>query len=528
MLFNSPEFIFLFLPVVVLLHFTLAAWSVNAAVVATTISSLVFYAWWNPPFVALPVVSILANFWIARRMTAAKPDAARYLLIAGVAANLALLCYFKYSNFLLSIIDGRKNIPPNVPLALSFTTFVQIAFLVHVYKRRPTVDFSRYALFVAFFPHLIAGPIVRWNSLGPQLADRARYRVDWNNVALGLTIFTFGLAKKVLLADSLAPHVAPVFDAAARGEAVTALAAWGASCAFIVQVFFDFSGYSEMAVGIGLLFNFRLPMNFAAPLRAPNMFDLWRRWHITLSRFFRDFVYIPLSLRHSGTLRHAINLLLTMVVAGLWHGANWTFVIWGAYLGVVLLINQAWRALRGPGRPTAAGRFLGWLMTFIAFVFGGAFFRGADIGASWHLIKAMGGFGGTTQLAGLAVAPGSSDLSQGSAGLGDTTLVANIVRDWDLWAVQHGYVTEQFLRAWFGNTWSIAATFSTLVALAIVLFVPDTMEIVGYREGEAHSNWRRSFLTWRITPAWLAAMVALFAAAFLVIGRVSEFYYYQF
>src|SRR5437660_12679603 len=175
MLFNSPEFIFIFLPVAVLIHFALAAWRVNSAVVATTISSLVFYAWWNPPFVALPIVSILANFWLARWMTAVEPDAAKRLLIAGIAANLALLCYFKYSNFFLSVIDGRKNVPPNVPLALSFTTFVQIAFLVYVYKRRPFVDFNRYALFVSFFPHLIAGPIVRWNGLGPQLADNARY-----------------------------------------------------------------------------------------------------------------------------------------------------------------------------------------------------------------------------------------------------------------------------------------------------------------------------------------------------------------
>ena len=525
MLFNSPEFIFLFLPVAVLLHFALAAWRVEAAVVATTISSLAFYAWWNPPFVALPIVSVLANFWLPRWMTAVEPGAARRLLIAGIAANLVLLCYFKYSNFFLSVIDGRKNVPPNVPLALSFTTFVQIAFLVYVYKRRPFVDFNRYALFVSFFPHLIAGPIVRWNSLGPQLADKARYRVDWNNIALGLTIFTFGLAKKVLIADSLAPHVAPVFDAAARGEPVTAVAGWGACFAFAAQIFFDFSGYSEMAIGLGLLFNFRLPMNFAASLRAPNMFDLWRRWHITLSRFFRDFVYIPLSLGHSGTVRLAFNLLATMVLAGFWHGANWTFVAWGAYLGVILLMNQTWRAMVGPHRPTAVGRFFGWFLTFVSFAAGAVFFRGADIGTSWHLIKALAGFGGTTRSAASDL---GSDFSQGSAGLGDTTLVAHLVRDWDLWAVRHGYVTEQFLHTWFGNTWTIGATFTTLIALAILLLIPDTMEIVGYREGEAHSDWRRSWLTWRSTPAWLAATTALFAAAFLLIGRVSEFIYYQF
>jgi alginate O-acetyltransferase complex protein AlgI len=527
MLFNSPEFIFLFLPAAVLLHFGLAAWRVDTAVVATTISSLAFYAWWNPPFVALPVVSILVNFWLARWMAGATPELARRLLTAGIAANLALLCYFKYSNFFLSIVTDRPNTPPNVPLALSFTTFVQIAFLVYVYKRQPFVDFSRYALFVAFFPHLIAGPIVRWNSLGPQLADKARYRVDWNNIALGLTIFTFGLAKKVLIADSLAPHVARVFDAAARGEPVTAVAAWGGCTAFAAQVFFDFSGYSEMAIGLGLMFNFRLPMNFAAPLRAANMFDLWRRWHITLSRFFRDFVYVPLSLGRSGAFRLAFNLLVTMVLAGLWHGANWTFVAWGAFLGAILIINQLWDAVRGPGRPSAAGRLGGWFATFTAFVISMAFFRAADIQTSSHLLVAMTGVG-TNPAADLALAVGASDFSQASAGLGDTSVLANIVRDWDAWAVGRGYVSEQFLRIWFGGTWSIAATFSTLIALAILLLAPDTMEIVGYREGEAHSDWRRSAPVWRTSPAWLATVTALFGLSFLLIGRVNEFLYYQF
>src|ERR1043166_3635948 len=271
MLFNSPEFIFLFLPVAVLLHFGLAAWRVDAAVGGTPISSLAFYGWWNPPFLALPIVSILVNFWLARWMARAPPELTRRLLLAGIAANLALLCYFKYSNFFLSIVAGRPNTPPNVPLALSFTTFVQIAFLVYVYKRQPFVDFSRYALFVAFFPHLIAGPIVRWNSLGPQLADKARYRIDWNNIALGLTIFTFGLAKKVLIADSLAPHVARVFDAAARGEAGTSLRAWGAPPAGAPGFFFVFSVCGGRAGVRALLFFFPLPMNFAAPLRAANM-----------------------------------------------------------------------------------------------------------------------------------------------------------------------------------------------------------------------------------------------------------------
>jgi D-alanyl-lipoteichoic acid acyltransferase DltB (MBOAT superfamily) len=195
MLFNSPEFIFLFLPAALALHFSLARWSITAATVATTISSLLFYAWWNPPFVVLPILSIAANFWLAKRIVAAEKSGARHWLIVGICADVLVLCYYKYADFLLSIVDGHRAVPPNVPLALSFTTFVQIAFLVYTYRRRTLPALSRYSLFVAFFPHLIAGPIVRWENLGRQLDDKARYRIDWDNVALGLTIFVLGLVK---------------------------------------------------------------------------------------------------------------------------------------------------------------------------------------------------------------------------------------------------------------------------------------------------------------------------------------------
>src|SRR3954451_18795972 len=343
MLFNSSEFIFVFLPFAVLLHFALARWNVAAAVTATTLTSLLFYAWWNPPYLLLPILSIAANFLIARAMRAAPESTARRLLVAGIVVNLAVLGWFKYGDFAISIFEGRKPHAPEVPLALSFTTFVQIAFLADVWRRRKAVSFSVYAMFVAFFPHLIAGPIVRWEELGPQLRDRGRYRPDWNNIALGLTIFFLGLAIKVLIAARPSPHVGAVFDAAARGEALTAAAAWGAADAYTAKLYFDFSRYSDMAIGLGLLFNLRLPINFAAPLRATNIIDLWRRWHISLSRFLRDFVYLPLGGAAGPPARRTINLFLTMVLGGLWHGANWTFVLWGAFHGVLLATNHAWR-----------------------------------------------------------------------------------------------------------------------------------------------------------------------------------------
>jgi alginate O-acetyltransferase complex protein AlgI len=504
MLFNTPEFIFIFLPAALFVHYWLARRSPDAAIVGTTISSLVFYGWWNPPFVLLPILSICANYLLAKKMVAADKETNRRLLIAGIVANLLVLCYFKYADFLVSILDGHATRPANVPLALSFTTFVQIAFLVDVYRRRIPLEFRRYGLFVAFFPHLIAGPIVRWSSLGRQLGDPERYRVNWDNVALGLTIFIFGLVKKVLLADSLAPHVSGVFDAATRGEPVTAFAAWGACTAFAAQIYFDFSGYSDMAIGLGLLFNYRLPINFAAPLRATSLFDLWRRWHITLSRFLRDFLYIPLGFGRPGPLRKSMNLMITMMLGGLWHGANWTFVAWGAFHGVLLLINVAWREFRGPGRPGPAGRLLGWALTFGTFAAGAVFFRAADIHGSWHMITALAGFGD---------AP-----------------VAGLHFQSDDWMIRHGYVSDEFVRAWLGATWSVVGTLWTAAALFIILAVPDTMEITGYREGDAQSDWRRpvGFLAWRPSPVSVGIAMIMFIVVFLNVGRVTEFLYYQF
>jgi alginate O-acetyltransferase complex protein AlgI len=505
MLFHTSEFIFLFLPAAVALHFILARHSPHAAIVGTTITSLAFYTWWRPPFVLLPVLSILANFWIASYFTRLDERAAKRLLIIGIVANVAVLAWFKYADFVVSIFEGRKPGLPEVPLALSFTTFVQIAFLVDIYRRKARVEFAPYAMFVAFFPHLIAGPIVRWSELGPQIAEKFRYRVDWNNIALGLTIFTLGLSKKVLIADRLAPHVGPVFEAAANGAPLTAIAAWGAAFAYSAQLYFDFSGYSDMAVGLGLLFNLRLPINFAAPFRATSIIDLWRRWHISLSRFLRDFIYVPLGGGAKGPARRSFNLFATMTLGGLWHGANWTFIAWGAFHGVLLTINHAWRKLRGEREPTRAGRFAGWLATFIAFVIGMVFFRAADIGAAVLILKAMAGFGGTTGKEEIKVA-------------------------WDFWSMRMGYVSEDFARVWIGSHWSVVGSLLTAGALLVAFIIPDTMELTDYREGEPHSQWRRNvgLLAWRPSVPWLVVLALLFGAVFANLLQFTEFLYYQF
>ena len=291
---------------------------------------------------------------------------------------------------------------------------------------------------------------MRWNSFGRQLGDDARFRLDWSNVALGLTIFIFGLAKKVLIADALSPHVGAVFDAAAKGDPVTAIAAWGAAFAFSAQIYFDFSGYSDMAIGLGLLFNFRLPVNFAAPLRATSILDFWRRWHITLSQWLRDYLYGPLTFGRPMGWWRAIAVMITMTLAGLWHGAGWTFVVWGAYHGCLLIINTIWQRVT-PEReePTRAGQLVGWALTFTAFVVGAVFFRAADIETSWRLLAAMGGFG-------------------------HPPIAEAITLQHDWWAIRQGWISEAFIRTWLGSTWSATGTALTLLALAIALFVPDT------------------------------------------------------
>jgi alginate O-acetyltransferase complex protein AlgI len=503
MLFNTPEFIFLFLPCALALHFVLARWSLDAALLGTALSSLFFYAWWDPRFIVLPLVSIALNLWIAREMIA-RPTMARELLIAGIVGNLLALGYFKYTGFLVAILARSQPPVPSVPLALSFTTFVQIAFLANVYMERKAPDLRSYSAFVLFFPHLIAGPVVRWSSFGTQLRDPSRYRWNWDNVALGLTVFVFGLAKKVLIADPLSPHVTHVFDAADQGAPIMAAAAWFAVFAFAMQVYFDFSGYSDMAIGLGLLFNYRLPLNFAAPFRSPSEFDLWQRWHVSLSRLLREFVYVPLCSKKPGPVRRGMALTVTMLISGLWHGANWTFLAWGAVHGVALVVNMIWRNLRGVPRAVFGAKFFGWAITFLVFAVSLAFFRAPNIESSWRLFAAMAGFG-------------------------HAPVPEHLTLNLDTWAIRLGFVSEELVRSWFGATWSVAGSLWTLAALAIALLVPDTMEIVDYREDDdLRSNWRRQTWKWRPTLGWFALIAIIFVVAVNAMKNANEFFYYQF
>ncbi|MBI4517425.1 MAG: MBOAT family protein [Deltaproteobacteria bacterium] len=386
MLFNSQAFVWAFLPVV-LLGYGLAVRRGRAvAITWLTATSLFFYGWWNWRYVFLLLGSLAFNYvWglLLRR------HANRALLTCGIALNLTVLGYFKYANFLVdtaNIVAGAswRIEPVALPLAVSFFTFEQITYLVDAYRGAPYgQNFLSYCLFTTFFPRLIAGPIVRPAEILPQLNRVSTFVLTPANVATGLFVFAIGLFKKVILADTLAPWAAPVFD---RAPAVFFADAWGATLAFALQLYFDFSGYSDMAIGLAQLFNIRLPENFSSPYQARSMIDFWRRWHITLSSFLRDYLYIPLGGSRRGEVRHYLNLLITMLLGGLWHGASWKFVLWGGLLGLCLAINHLWRRSRIE-LPTA----LSWALTFAAILVAWVIFRAPSLARAQLVLLAMVG-----------------------------------------------------------------------------------------------------------------------------------------
>src|SRR5262245_12878625 len=407
MLFNSPEFIFVFLPLALLGCVAAAHLAgANGAVAVLVAASFIFYAYWRVDDLILLVVSIAFNYVvgqaIARMVDQGEAQAARRLLVAGIAFNLLLIAVFKYSGFFArsanSILGLDLTVPQfELPLGISFFTFTQITFLADVYGRR-TRETSplRYALFVTFFPHLIAGPILHQRMMTPQFQQKTFGRPDLDQISAGLIFFVVGLFKKQLLADPMGSYANPVFDAAAAGSAVTPWEAWAGTLAYTMQIYFDFSGYSDMAVGLGLLFGVRLPVNFASPYKAESIVDFWRRWHITLSQFLRDYVYIPLGGNRDGRIMRYRNLLLTMLLGGLWHGANWTFVIWGGLHGLFICVNHAWQGLSVPhfGLPLWIRRSLSCGITFLSVVLAWVPFRADSLATTLRLWRIMAGFEG--------------------------------------------------------------------------------------------------------------------------------------
>jgi D-alanyl-lipoteichoic acid acyltransferase DltB (MBOAT superfamily) len=403
MLFNSLEFILVFLPITLIGFFVLAG-RANARVALgwLTLASLFFYGWWDPKYLLLIIASFMFNFFVGRRLLAA---ASKGVLAFGVTVNLLVLAYYKYAGFLSFNIEWLTGVDIGLshiilPLAISFHTFQQIAYLVDAYRGEARTDsFVNYALFVTFFPQLIAGPIVHHSEMLPQFKNRLIYRLNLDNLALGISIFVIGLAKKVILADGIAVYATPVFTAARAGADPTLFEAWGGALAYTFQLYFDFAGYSDMAIGLGLMFNIRIPINFNSPYKAVNITDFWRRWHITLSRFLRNYLYIPLGGNRRGPARRYANLMITMLLGGLWHGAGWTFVMWGGLHGMYLVINHAWQALRRRlghdlSRSTFLGRVAGRSITFLAVVVAWVYFRAESFDAANRILSGMIGLNG--------------------------------------------------------------------------------------------------------------------------------------
>ncbi|RMH12330.1 MAG: MBOAT family protein [Planctomycetota bacterium] len=409
MLFNTYIFLFAFLPVTLVGYFVLTARDKTrpAAIAWLVIASLFYYGYWEPKYLALIGVSILVNYAFGLVLSDETRSGVqrRSVLVTGTAINLGLLGYFKYAAFTVNSVNavfGLELPAPHIvlPLAISFFTFQQIAYLVDAYRGLTReYRFIDYCLFVTFFPQLIAGPIVHHKEMLPQFEEKSALRPRADNFAVGMTILVIGLFKKVVIADTVAVFANLMFDGAAAGHEPTFAEAWLGSLAYTFQLYFDFSGYSDMAIGLGRLFGIKITVNFNSPYKARNITEFWRRWHMTLSRFLRDYLYISLGGNRKGPTRRYINLMVTMVLGGLWHGAGWTFVAWGTLHGIYLCVNHLFHAIRkkigwaassdGPVMHLSART-----LTFLVVIVGWVFFRATSFDAAWVVLESMAGLNG--------------------------------------------------------------------------------------------------------------------------------------
>jgi D-alanyl-lipoteichoic acid acyltransferase DltB (MBOAT superfamily) len=391
MLFNSYEYIFFFLPFTFFIYFTLLQKRLLLGAKAFLVfASLFFYSWWNIAYLPIILLSMLFNFVIGNSLNENYKKVKihrKSLLLFGIVANVALLGYFKYSDFFLQNFNWFMGAHISLlhlalPLGISFFTFQQIAYLVDSYKNETKeYDFLSYALFVTFFPQLIAGPIVHHKEMMPQFASRWNLVKNYRNIAAGLFIFSLGLFKKVVIADNFATIADKGFDTM---PVLSFTEGWTTSLSYTMQLYFDFSGYTDMAIGAALLFNIVLPINFNSPYKALSVQDFWRRWHITLSRFLRDYIYIPLGGNRKGNLKTYWNLLVTFLIGGIWHGAGWTFLFWGFLHGVALIINHMWRSLN-----MQLPKILAWFITFNFVNIAWVFFRAKDWESAIKVLHSM-------------------------------------------------------------------------------------------------------------------------------------------
>lgn len=408
MLFTTATFALAFLPFVLATYFLVGHYSHRSAAAWLFGASVFFYGYWMPEFTALLLGSIAMNFWVGRRLIQARVGMeirrGRLWLLSGLFFNLGLLAWFKYSNFLLdnySTLTGAYVSKLNIilPIGISFYSFTQIAYLVDTFHGKvKETDPVHYGLFVTYFPHLVAGPVLHHAQMMPQFASHSTYRLNAGNFCAGILIFALGLIKKIILADGISPYADAVFNAADTATAVSSSEAWLGALAYTAQLYFDFSGYSDMAIGISLMFNVRLPFNFNSPYQSVNISEFWRRWHISLSTFLRDYLYITLGGNRRGAVRRYFNLGITMVLGGLWHGASWSFVVWGALHGVYLMVNHGFQVampkkVRDQFSRSLSWRLVAWCVTMICVVVAWVFFRAQTLAAAIGILCAMFGVG---------------------------------------------------------------------------------------------------------------------------------------
>ena len=397
MLFNSYTYILLFLPAALLGYYLLARRSDSLSKIWLVIASLFFYAYWLPTYLVLIVGSIVVNYILSTNIISQRAKetprvSPRAVLVLGLLFNLGLLGFYKYADFYITNVNAALGLQIPLlylllPLAISFFTFQQIAYLMDVYHGEVgSYGLLDYALFVCFFPQLIAGPIVHHRETMPQFADAENRRFNPQNFSHGVFLFSLGLFKKVIIADTFAVWANAGFD---DTSSLSFLAAWATSLSYTFQIYFDFSGYTDMALGSGKLFNINLPANFNTPYRAANIQEFWRRWHMTLSRWLRDYLYIPLGGNRKGPSRTYANVMLTFVLGGLWHGAGWTFVVWGFLHGLGTSIHKLWSA-----RGFQLSALTGWLGTFVFLNVTWVFFRATSLQKAVSILEGMCGLNG--------------------------------------------------------------------------------------------------------------------------------------
>ncbi|MCS5712309.1 MBOAT family O-acyltransferase [Candidatus Berkiella aquae] len=513
MLFDSYIFIFVFLPVCLLLYGLLTQYKqYGYALSWLVLASLFFYGWWNPPYLILLLTSIAVNFVIGQslRQRAKQNKSNTVPLVFGVSLNLLFIGYFKYAYFFVSNLNQftAQPIPFDpiiLPLGISFFTFQKIAFLVDA-SRGEIKDFRfiDYCLFVTFFPQLIAGPIVQHKQIIPQFAFKDKLKISSDNFSIGLTLFLLGLFKKIALADSIAVYANAAFNGAAAGINLSFWEAWLGALAYALQLYFDFSGYSDMAIGLAFLFGIKLPLNFYSPYKAKSIIDFWHRWHMTLSSFLRDYLYIPLGGNRKGPVRRYVNLIITMLLGGLWHGANWTFVLWGMLHGLYLTINHGWRWLFGQRQisPLCCQ-----LVTFFAVVVAWVPFRADNIQVTQSMLTSMFSL--------QSISLPKSVLTQFSALQEYVTILG----------LQGKGMFYNGLANWhYGLLWIIGL-------LGCAWLMPNTSQIMNQHfvpEGIAPERVSASRLSWQPSKRWALLLAMMALISIMLISEESEFLYFQF